>query len=197
MKATLFFVMISFVSGVFAQEDYRSQLEKEREKAQLEMLFEVLDSTERKTFTGICYFPIDTTLIVQAEFHRKKGRKFLMPMTKARDVWYRQYGTIQFLIRDTLCSLVVYQNLSLKKKKEYRDYLFLPFRDGTTAISTYGAGRYIDLHKGKSNTITIDFNKAYHPYCAYSARYSCPIVPQENTVIPAITAGECYVHHED
>ena len=42
-------------------------------------------------------------------------------------------------------------------------------------VETYGAGRYLDLAKVPgSNTITLDFNKAYNPYCAYTEKYSCP-----------------------
>lgn len=197
MKAFLLLTGILLAGKVSAQNDYVTRLEQDRLDAQLEMLFDVLDSTERKTFEGICYFPVDTTLIVHATFERKKGKKFVMPMTKARTVWYRQYGVLHFTIRDTACSLVVYENLDLKKNKEFRDYLFLPFRDGTTAVSTYGAGRYLDIRKNKSKTWTVDFNRAYHPYCAYSHRYSCPIVPSENTIEPTVTAGECYVPHEE
>lgn len=196
MKTALLIAGIVLSTVVNAQS-YSDKILKEREMAQLEMLFEVLDSAERKTFEGICYFPIDTSLIVSARFERKKGKKFVMPMTKARTVWYRQYGLVHFTLRDTTCSLIVYQNLDLIKKKEYKNHLFLPFRDGTTAISTYGAGRYLDLEKKRGKTWTIDFNKAYHPYCAYSPRYSCPIVPTENTIDPHITAGECYEHHDE
>ena len=177
-------------------QSYTETIELHRTTSNLEMLVEVLDSAESKAFEGICYFPIDSNYRVTATFKRKKGKKFAMPMTKTRLVYYRQYGIVSFTIHDTLCSLVVYENLSLKKKKEFKNYLFLPFRDGTTAISTYGGGRYLDLEKSTGNTIIIDFNRAYHPYCVYSARYSCPIPPAENTVAPSISAGECYTPHE-
>jgi uncharacterized protein (DUF1684 family) len=36
----------------------------------------------------------------------------------------------------------------------------------------------------------MDFNLSYYPYCAYSHRYSCPIVPKENALDIAIRAGE-------
>jgi hypothetical protein len=179
-----------------AAQTYDEKLREQRMKNNMEMMFEVLDSTEVKTFEGICYFPIDTSYIVSAKFRRKKGKKFAMPMTKERLVYYRQYGTLTFTVRDTVCELVVYENLALKGQKKYKNYLFLPFRDGTTAVSTYGGGRYLDLQKSKSATWTIDFNLAYHPYCVYSYRYSCPIPPAENTIAPQIRAGECYVPHE-
>jgi uncharacterized protein len=195
MKSIFCLACLMAVCSLRAQT-YTEQLEAERTANNLEMLLDVLDSTERKTFTGICYFPVDTTYIVDATFTRKKGKKFAMPMTKARTVYYRQYGTLTFKIHDTVCQLDVYENLDLKGKKMYKNYLFLPFRDGTTAISTYGGGRYLDVQRSKNKTWKIDFNKAYHPYCVYSHRYSCPIPPDENTVAPCIGAGECYVPHE-
>src|SRR5690606_16153988 len=70
--------------------------------------------------------------------------------------------------------------------------LFLAFGDKTSAAETYGAGRYLDLKKVPkgSKTITLDFNKAYNPYCAYSDNYSCPFPPPENLLEVAINAGE-------
>lgn len=195
MKQLLFVFFLLTAQSISAQQ-YTTELEAERVRNNEEMRNEVLDSSERLHFEGICYFPIDTNYIVPASFTRKKGKKFIMPMTKARTVFYRQYGVLTFRIHDTLCELAVYENLDLKKNKHYKNYLFLPFRDGTTAISTYGGGRYLDLRIPEDGIWMIDFNKAYHPYCVYSSRYSCPIPPSENTVVPFITAGECYVPHE-
>lgn len=195
MKHFLTLIAVAAALSAGAQT-YSERLQTERTANNMAMLFEVLDSAERMDFTGICYFDIDTSYIVDATFTKKKGKKFVMPMTKARTVYYRQYGMLRFTIRDTLCELAVYENLSLKGKKEYENYLFLPFRDGSTAITTYGGGRYLDVYKTKGKTWQIDFNKAYHPYCVYSSRYSCPIVPDGNTIKPWISAGECYEPHD-
>ncbi|ASS48670.1 MAG: hypothetical protein A3D31_07045 [Candidatus Fluviicola riflensis] len=191
----LLVIITVFVSGFANAQSYSENLEQERVSNNKQMRYQVLDSTERAGFKGICYFPIDTNYVVDATFIRKKGKKFVMPMTTERTVYYRQYGVLQFRIHDTLCELTVYENLGLKGK-EYENYLFLPFRDGTTALSTYGGGRYVDLEKQSGTDWEIDFNRAYHPYCVYSHRYSCPIPPKENTVLPFVTAGECYVTEE-
>jgi uncharacterized protein (DUF1684 family) len=39
-------------------------------------------------------------------------------------------------------------------------------------------------------TITIDFNLAYSPFCAYSETFSCPLPPEENWLETAVPAGE-------
>ena len=47
----------------------------------------------------------------------------------------------------------------------------------------------IDLKIPSGNTIVIDFNLSYNPYCAYSYKYSCPKVPLENDLAIEIKAG--------
>lgn len=69
------------------------------------------------------------------------------------------------------------------------------FSDQTSGTETYGGGRYLDLEIGKSENITIDFNMAYNPYCAYVKDYSCPLPPAENILPIAIEAGEKDYQH--
>ena len=75
------------------------------------------------------------------------------------------------------------------QQEEYRDYLFLPFTDKTNGSETYTGGRYIDLSIPEGDTLEINFNKAYNPYCAYNPKYSCPIVPGVNALDTEVRAG--------
>jgi uncharacterized protein (DUF1684 family) len=62
-------------------------------------------------------------------------------------------------------------------------------------LETYGAGRYLDIKKTPGATsITLDFNEAYNPYCAYNDSFSCPFPPKENILHVAILAGEKNYH---
>jgi uncharacterized protein len=78
----------------------------------------------------------------------------------------------------------------------YGGGVFLPFRDATTGGATFGGGRYLlDGIKGAdlgfaAGRAILDFNFAYNPSCAYSARWICPLAPLENTLPVAIHAGE-------
>ncbi|MGF2413318.1 MAG: DUF1684 domain-containing protein, partial [Ferruginibacter sp.] len=103
-----------------------------------------------------------------------------------------RYGKLVFTINDTALQLTVYQSKSLQQNAQYNNYLFIPFTDVTTGDETYGSGRYIDILTTdiKNNTVVIDFNKAYNPYCAYSSGFNCPIPPRENYLTIAIKAGE-------
>lgn len=90
------------------------------------------------------------------------------------------------------------ESLAVFWMEGYTGGLFLPFRDATTGSETYGAGRYLlDSAKGAdlggdpaSGEIWLDFNLAYHPSCAYDARWNCPLAPAENSLRAAVRVGE-------
>ncbi len=66
----------------------------------------------------------------------------------------------------------------------------MPFTDLTTGTETYAAGRYLDLERTATGIYEIDFNRAYHPFCYYDARFDCPYPPPENRLQTPIRAGE-------
>lgn len=105
---------------------------------------------------------------------------------------YFIYGLLSFKLHDCLLHLYVYQSKVLMQQKKYRDYLFVPFGDATSGFESYGGGRYLEFYITdiKNHHVTLDFNKAYNPYCAYTTGYNCPIPPKENLLPVAITAGE-------
>ena len=78
----------------------------------------------------------------------------------------------------------------------YGGGLWLPFSDASSGAGTYGGGRYLyDTIKGadlgiSGERITLDFNYAYNPSCAYDECWSCPLSPAENRLPFAVTAGE-------
>jgi uncharacterized protein len=150
-----------------------------------------LSFDEIATFSGLKYFKPNPVYKVHAIFNKSEiPLTFRMKTSTSREPEYRTYGTISFILFDSTISLQVYQNVELIKRPGYSDYLFLPFTDETSAVESYEAGRYIDLRIPESNTIEVDFNKAYNPYCAYNHKYSCPIPPAENHIPLKIKAGE-------
>jgi uncharacterized protein (DUF1684 family) len=141
-------------------------------------------------FQGLPFFPIDTNYIVQATLVRTPdAQPFEMATTTARKPIYVMYGKLHFTLRGQACVLPVYQSQDLQSKPGYEDYLFLPFSDLTTGATSYGGGRYLDLRIPAGDNVTIDFNRAYNPYCAYNERYSCPRIPAGNHLEVAIEAG--------
>jgi len=149
-----------------------------------------LTEEDRKGFKSLDFFPIDSTFKVTADFKLHKNPKtFTMPTTTDRLPIYRTYGVAVFKLNGKELSLHIYQNQDLIKQPEYINHLFIPFNDETNGDETYGGGRFLDVEIPKGDTIVIDFNKAYNPYCAYNGKYSCPIPPKENDLAIAVKAG--------
>jgi uncharacterized protein (DUF1684 family) len=68
--------------------------------------------------------------------------------------------------------------------------LFLNFQDLTTGKSTYPAGRFLDTDAPHDGFVTVDFNRATNPPCAWTAFATCPLPPAGNLLPVAIRAGE-------
>ncbi|WP_299160900.1 DUF1684 domain-containing protein [uncultured Eudoraea sp.] len=144
----------------------------------------------RKDFEGLDFFQPDTSFRVIGSLERTADPiPFMMPTTTDRLSEEVVFGVVNFSIKGENYSLEVYQNLELKETEGYEDYLFLPFLDNTNGEETYTGGRYLDLAIPEGNSIILDFNRAYNPYCAYNKKYSCPIVPKRNNLDTKIKAG--------
>lgn len=150
----------------------------------------ILNLDEIDHFEGLAYFEVDSNFRIIGKFTKSKGKKFKMPTSTDRTPIYRQYGYVDFMLDGEKQRLTLYQNMALRKQKEFKNHLFIPFRDATTGNESYGGGRYLDAEIPSEKTLILDFNRVYNPYCVYSHRYSCPIPPAENTLTVPIRAGE-------
>lgn len=195
MIRILMFVSVSIIyNHTFAQKNvyldsirsFQDQLNKEFVTKETTVLLEK-DFAE---FKGLDFYPIDSTYCVTAKIKRTPGEKpFLMPTTTSRTPEYIKYGVATFNLKGKEYSLNLYQNTDPEFQNQYKDYLFLPFTDYTSGNGSYGGGRYVDLLIPEGNTLTIDFNKTYNPYCAYNPTRSCPIPPRENDLKTFVEAG--------
>ncbi|WBV55975.1 DUF1684 domain-containing protein [Chryseobacterium daecheongense] len=146
------------------------------------------------------FFPVDLKYRVEAKLVRTANAEpFKIPTSSGKTKQYKEYGKASFTLEGQEYTLTLYQSLDLLKQEKYKDYLFLPFRDLTNGKETYGGGKYMDLKIPKGNTLILDFNQSYQPYCAYNAYdYNCPVVPEENKLPVEIRAGVMYndiYHH--
>ncbi len=193
---TLQLILIFLITSIgIAQTD--SEIIKEIEKTQSELNEEyknpettILDSLDLISFKSLKFYPITMKYHIKAKFIRTPNEKpFLMPTTTKRLPEYVKYGVAHFTIDEKKLQLNLYQSTNHDKEEGYEDYLFLPYTDLTSGDGSYGGGKYIDVRIPEGDTMIIDFNKAYNPYCAYSHRYSCPIPPEENDLLIRIEAG--------
>lgn len=152
-----------------------------------------LTAKDIKSFEALEFYKIDKKFEVIATLVKEKDPViFEMPTTTDRKPLYVKYGTLTFTIDGKQHTLNIYQNKDFGRAPQYRNYLFLPFADKTNGNGSYGGGRYVDVlttDEKPDGTITINFNKSYNPYCAYNSIYSCPLIPEENTLSIAIKAG--------
>ena len=143
----------------------------------------------RKDFEGLDFFEPDTTYVVKARLERTPDAiPFLMKTTTNDHRNEVVYGIAHFELQNQKYQLEIYQSLD-EPDEGFEDYLFLPFLDNTNGAETYGGGRYIDLTIPEGDSIVIDFNKAYNPYCVYNKKYSCPLVPRQNYLRTNVRAG--------
>ncbi len=78
---------------------------------------------------------------------------------------------------------------SLAAYKEGRA-LLLVFADATNGAETYSVGRFLMVAPNADGTITLDFNRAYLPPCAFSYSFNCPLPPKQNRFAVKVEAGE-------
>ena len=149
-----------------------------------------LKEKDRKEFKGLDFFKFDSTFVVTAKLTRTPDEKpFKMKTTTDRLPNYVKYGVVEFQLEGKSHKLDIFQNLDILEDEGYEDYLFLPFLDNTNGEGSYSGGRYVEGRIPEGDSIVIDFNTAYNPYCAYNDKYSCPIVPRANYVDAYIKAG--------
>ncbi len=191
MQRIFIFILAAFLcSPVFAQQkDFYIEQVKKYQKNYVDR-HEVVKKKDKKYFR---FFPISSMYNVNCSFQKINDKIGFTMKTSANTLkHYYTYGRLHFKIAATDCKLFVYQSKDLMQTEEYRNYLFVPFTDLTTAVESYGSGRYLEffIPDIQNNILQLDFNRAYNPYCAYSPDYKCPIPPVENRLTVPIKAGE-------
>ena len=132
-------------------------------------------------FDGLDYFPHDERWRTEARF---------TPETPAPWGEFSRIGALDFTLEGVESHLPVFW------LEAYGGGIFVPFKDATNGVSTYGGGRYIlDTVKGADlghdgDLVVLDFNYAYHPSCVHSPRWVCPLAPADSRIDLAIEAGE-------
>lgn len=141
-------------------------------------------------FAGLTYYPEDDALRVSAAVKRPEVAETVTLATSSGDERvFLNYGVAHFELGGQPQSLVLYATPDAPNGPR----LFVPFRDSTSGPETYGAGRYLDVtvdEEGTGDRVVLDFNYAYHPYCAYAEGYSCPFPPNSNWLTQPVRAGE-------
>ena len=136
-----------------------------------------------KPFAGLDYFDFDPAWRIEAEWqvlspplrmevHNVSGE--LKTVNVAHQAVFQAAGQTVTLLP-----------MSVNDKE-----VFFVFRDRTSGKETYGAGRFLKVPAAAHGKISLDFNRAYNPPCAFTPFATCPLPPPENWLPFAVPAGE-------
>lgn len=177
-------------------ENFRSQLNHHYQDEKKSPLSEA----DRLNFVRHEFYGLNPDYRVVARLDKVAQNKIIKFKTSTtREPEYLIYAKAIFIIEGKEMGLNIYRNAKALAKNPEDNMAFLPFNDLTNGVETYGGGRYLDIDLDlDSETVVIDFNKSYNPYCAYSDLYSCPVPPRENNLNVMIEAGIKLTsdHHE-
>ncbi len=184
--------VIVYTDNVSAQT-YKDSIAAHRRLYIQELLADKRQPLKPKDTSKLSFYKPDKAYKVKASIVLTPNSiPFQIPTHSGKFKNYKSYGIATFMLKKQKFSLHLYQSLEKTKDSIYASYLFLPFKDQTNYSSTYGGGRYLDFQISDiiDNSLVIDFNKAYNPYCAYSEGFNCPIPPDENVLKVSIRSGE-------
>ncbi|MDQ3394391.1 MAG: DUF1684 domain-containing protein [Bacteroidota bacterium] len=192
------FIVVGIIIGIIifyslqeqeTEESYTGKIIKERKSIHDFMLSSEespIEAADREDFESLKYFAVKVDYRIKARFSPlEKKEKLMIPTSTGEEQSYVKVGYALFSMDSREHKLLL-----LEPEKGKSNELFLAFADETSGAETYGGGRYINVPKPTGSVVTIDFNLAYNPYCAYNPEFNCPLPPKENILRIPIAAGE-------
>jgi uncharacterized protein (DUF1684 family) len=142
------------------------------------------DADSRLHFTGLDYWPGGPGWRVQARFlPHPPGKTLSIANIIGTTDEIPNPGVVEFTRNGT--------PYRLEALDEGEGSLFLIFADRTSGHGSYGAGRFLDAPMPDARgRLTLDFNRAYNPPCAFTPFATCPLPPPENRLNLRVEAGE-------
>jgi uncharacterized protein (DUF1684 family) len=140
-------------------------------------------------FTGVENYPIDESWRIDGRFiQAEEGTSIEIANVLGQVSESSVFGTFEFERSGKTHRLLGLGTSDSKK-------LWFIFADQTSGRGSYGAGRFLYTDSMPVNGwLTVDFNKAYNPPCAFNPWSTCPLPPQVNRMDLAVTAGEKDFH---
>ena len=142
-------------------------------------------------FKGVNNYPIDESWRINGRFIRaEEGASIEITNVLGQISESPVFGTFEFDMDGKTHSL-------LGLGDEDSEDLWFIFADRTSGHGSYGAGRFLYSDAMPENgRLTVDFNKAYNPPCAFNPYSTCPLPPQRNRMNLLVTAGEKDFHFD-
>ncbi len=144
-----------------------------------------------ENFGGIDTYPYDPAWVVTADWSENPAGT-TMGFEHLKDDGVTREEVIPGSIRFTRDG-VDYDLAAFKSGRA----LQIVFADATNGDTTYSVGRFLFVAPNPDGTITLDFNRAILPPCAFSYAFNCPLPPKQNRFGIPIEAGEKNVLAKD
>lgn len=132
------------------------------------------DAPARRNFAGLDFFPADEDWRVQARFVPHPAGRTLPIVNVLGEVSETPNPGYVVFEKEG-------REWQLEALGDPAKSLNLMFQDQTTGKQTYGVGRYLRTDPvAADGTVTLDFNHAHNPPCAYTDFATCPLPPPAN-----------------
>ncbi len=142
------------------------------------------EAEPRSGFVGLEYFDFDPDWVIEADFeYHEPGTTIPIASVLGDLLDEPNLGRAVFDIGERRFSLEAVGD-------ENDEELFIIFADRTSGRETYGLGRFLYADQPVEGRITLDFNRAYNPPCAFNEFTTCPLPPPENRLDIRVEAGE-------
>jgi len=137
----------------------------------------------RTSLRGILSFPHDDAWAIAGVFHpAAEGQSIVIESVDGYEREEPAVGTISLEVDGDAVDLTVWGDLD--------DELEAVIADGTSNVDAYRF-RFLPIDvPGADGGVTVDFNRAYLPPCAFSDHYVCPLPPLNNRLAARVEAGE-------
>jgi uncharacterized protein (DUF1684 family) len=142
------------------------------------------ESAARRGFTGLDWYDVSEAYRVSARYVTyPKPKPVTVPNVLGRMETMPSPGYAEFVMQKQTVRLDgVLEEPGAKE-------LFFIFSDATSGKETYPSGRFL-YAEPTGDSVTLDFNKAYNPPCAFTPFATCPLPPKQNVLPVRIEAGE-------
>jgi len=140
----------------------------------------------RANYAGTPTYPPSVDWVVRGSFVAYDAPR---PITVGASVEglthvYESSGEVEFTLEGHVHRLVAFNG-------EGPDELFFVFADATSGTTSYAACRFLTADApGPDRHVTLDFNRATNPPCAYTDFATCPLPPPGNHLDVRVEAGE-------
>lgn len=140
--------------------------------------------SERVNFPGKQWYPVAEAYRVEA-LYEPYAAPYTLRLERSNGSMLKTHvdGVVEFKLAGSSHQLIALT--------EEDGSLFLIFKDLTSGSTTYPGGRYLTAKSPDNDgKVIVDFNRAYHPPCAFTPYATCALPPAENALKLKIEAGE-------